>query len=369
MMQMNFQGRLDTLNYYLQEEEIDLALITTPSNVFYYTGFQCEPHERFLALVIDRRQNKTCLFVPALDKDMAMEQSYIQDIIGISDEQSPFDVLKENLTTDVTSIGIEMKTMNVFQYEHLQDIFSKASFTDVGPQVNSQRLIKSRAEIDLMVEAVDIIEKVMAEGIKHLKLGMTEAEFVAELEYLMRKFGADGPSFSTIALFGEKSALPHGSPGDRKLQNGDFVLIDMGVVKNGYCSDTTRTFIFGEASEKQKEIYNIVLEATNKGIEAVKAGIPLKTFDIASRDVIKSYGYDEYFNNRVGHGLGIDVHEEPSIHEKNEDIAREGYVFTIEPGIYIPGFGGVRIEDEVYINEKGEVEVLTSFPKELQILK
>ncbi|TXL66848.1 aminopeptidase P family protein [Cerasibacillus terrae] len=365
---MTVNERLNQLQSYLEKQNVDIALITTPANVFYYTGFQCEPHERFLALVVDRKMEKTTLFVPALDKDMAQQQSSITNIIGISDEQSPFDVLQDNVATDVQTVGIEMKTMNVFQYNHMQSVFSNATFTDVQPQVNRQRLVKSKEEIDYMVEAVHIIEKVYEEGIKKVKEGMTEAELVAELEYLMRKFGADGPSFSTIALFGENAALPHGAPGSRKLKKGDFILIDMGVIKDGYCSDMTRTFVFQEASEKQKEIYNIVLEATNAGIDAVKAGVPLKTFDIASRNVIKEKGYDAYFNNRVGHGLGIDVHEEPSIHENNEEIAEKGYVFTIEPGIYIPDFGGVRIEDEVYINEKGDVEVLTSFPKELQII-
>src|SRR5699024_8710667 len=174
--------------------------------------------------------------------------------------------------------------------------------------------------------------------------------------------------FSTIVLSGEKSALPHGVPGDRKIQQGDFLLIDFGVIIDGYCSDITRTFVIGEASEKQTEIYHIVLEATNAGIAAVQAGVPLKEFDIAARKVIQDSGYGEYYNNRVGHGLGLEVHEEPSVHGKNEESAEKGLLFTIEPGIYIPEFGGVRIEDNVYINEDGKAEVLTSFPKELKTL-
>ncbi|GAB3807577.1 hypothetical protein GCM10028868_37410 [Virgibacillus kimchii] len=153
------------------------------------------------------------------------------------------------------------------------------------------------------------------------------------------------------------------------MQKGDFLLIDFGVItKEGYCSDITRTFIVGEASEKQKEIYDIVLQSNRAGVNSVKAGVPLKTFDIAARNVINESGYGEYFNNRIGHGLGIEVHEEPSIHENNDKVAENGLFFTIEPGIYIPGYGGVRIEDEVYINEEGVAEVLTSFPRELQIL-
>lgn len=196
---------------------------------------------------------------------------------------------------------------------------------------------------------------------------MTEAELVAEFEYLMKIHVAAGPSFSTMVLAGEKAALPHGKPGDRELKNGDFLLIDFGVITyDKYCSDITRTFIIGEADDKQKEIYDIVKRSTQAGVDAVKAGVPLKEFDIAARSVIQDSGYGEYFNNRVGHGLGIEVHEAPSIHHLNDDIAQKGMVFTIEPGIYIPAYGGVRIEEEVYINEEGEAEVLTSFPRDLR---
>src|SRR5699024_5083161 len=148
-----------------------------------------------------------------------------------------------------------------------------------------------------------------------------------------------------------------------------FLLIDVLVVtKNGDCSDITRTFVDGEASERHKEFYNIVLESSKAEIEEVKDDVPLKEIDLHVRRVIDDERYGKYFNNRIGHGLGIEVHEAPSVHEKNEAIAEPGLFFTIEPGIYIPDFGGVRIEDEVYINEDGEAEVLTSFPKELQVL-
>src|SRR5699024_4838244 len=148
-----------------------------------------------------------------------------------------------------------------------------------------------------------------------------------------------------------------------------FLLIDFGVItQNGYCSDMTRTFIIGEADEEQKNIYNIVKTSNQAGLDAVKSGVPLKEYDIASRTVITQSGYGKHFTNRVGHGLGIEVHGSPSIHEHNEDIAQPGLFFTIEPGIYIPNYGGVRIEDEVYINENGDAEILTSFSKELKIL-
>lgn len=363
-----YQTRREKLANYLSEQEIEVAMITSPANVFYYSGFNAEPHERFMSLIVDTREEKTILFVPALDKSAADAVSDVATIIGISDEEEPFEVVSNAIAGNTERFSVEKKAFNLFRYDSLLTFFPEASVVDIQPFTNELRMKKSAEEIKLLQNAADIIERVLAEGIKNVKVGMTELELTADLETLMRKFGADGPSFSTIVLSGDKAALPHGSPGNRQFQKGDFLLIDMGVIKDGYCSDTTRTFVIGEPTEKQQEIYDIVLKSNQAGIDAVKTGVPLNTFDIAAREVIANEGYVEYFNNRVGHGLGIEVHEEPSIHSNNEDIAKEGLVFTIEPGIYIPEYGGVRIEDTVYINENGETEVLTSFPRELQSL-
>lgn len=367
-MTIDYQTRLKTLQNYLIEKNIDVAMVTSPANVFYYTGFNSDPHERFMALIVDNRSQETTLFVPALDEEIAASESFIKTIIPISDEENPFSKLKGELGENISNFGLEMKAISMFQHNHLVSVFPKSSYEDIQQFINIQRMKKSKSEIAFSRRAVEIIEKVLAEGIKKVKVGMTELELTAELEYLMRKFGADGPSFSTIVLAGEKAALPHGVPGNRTFKNGDFLLIDMGVVKDGYCSDTTRTFVIGEATEKQKEIYDIVLHANEAGINSVKTGVPIKTFDIEARNVIDEQGYGDYFNNRVGHGIGIEVHEEPSIHENNDQLAETGLLFTIEPGIYIPEYGGVRIEDEVYINDEDKVEILTSFPKKLQVI-
>lgn len=368
-MAIDYEKRLKTLKNHFKEEGMSIGLVTTPASVFYYTGFNSDPHERFMGLVWSAEKDGYTLFVPALDKDIAAGDSVVGDIVPISDEEDPFAVIKEKLGNVSGQMGLEMKVISMHEHERLQEMFPDLTYVDIQAAIDKQRLRKSREEVDFMQDAVDIIEKVLDEGLKKVHVGMTEAELTAELEYLMKMFGAEGPSFPTIVLSGEKSALPHGVPGERKLQHGDFLLIDFGVATHdGYCSDTTRTFIIGEASEKQKEIYNIVREANEAGITAVKAGKAVKEFDIAARKVIDDSGYGDYFTSRVGHGLGIELHEGPSVNGNNEQIAESGLLFTIEPGIYIPEFGGVRIEDEVYINEEGEAEVLTSFPKVLQIL-
>ncbi|NBJ69217.1 MULTISPECIES: Xaa-Pro peptidase family protein [Clostridia] len=368
-MTIDYEARVSALKQTLAPMNLDVIMITSPANVFYYTGFLSDPHERFMALLINNSNDTTALFVPALDKDIAASEAAISNIVSISDEESPYEILKHALNHEVHWFGLEMKAVSMFQHRQLQSRFPNAHYKDIQPVMNQQRTCKSKEEITYLREAVTIIENVLTEGIKRVKIGMTEIELAAELEYLMKQFGAVGPSFSTIVLTGEKAALPHGVPGDRTLQNGDFLLIDFGVLtKHGYCSDITRTFVIGEATEKQKTIYKTVLNANIAGIESVKENVPLKTFDMAARNVIHENGYGHYFNNRVGHGLGIEVHEEPSIHKNNEELAKAGFVFTIEPGIYIPGYGGVRIEDEVYINNAGEAEVLTSFPKVLHII-
>lgn len=367
-MNNEYHHRLHALQNYLIKEDIDVAMVTSPANVFYYTGFNCDPHERFMALIVDNRTNEFSLFVPTLDEEIAAKESFVTTIIPISDEENPFSKLQSKLGGNISYFGLEMKMVNIFQYYRLQNILPEAYHVDIQSFINLQRMKKSTIEVGYVKQAVEVIEKVLADGIRKVGIGITELEFTAELEYLMRKFGADGPSFSTIVLSGGKTALPHGAPGNRRFKKGDFLLIDFGVIKDGYCSDITRTFVIGEATEKQKEIYDIVLQSNNAGINAVKSGVALKTFDIEARNVIREKGYGDYFNNRVGHGLGIEVHEEPSIHGKNEQIAEAGLLFTIEPGIYIPNYGGVRIEDDVYINDVGEVEVLTSFPKHLQII-
>ncbi|WP_017549816.1 M24 family metallopeptidase [Salinicoccus carnicancri] len=366
-MSINYSERIKALTNHPSLENIEVIVITDPSNIYYMTGFYADPHERYMSLFIDTENEETYLFLPALDKEIAADIAKVDNIIPVSDEQNPFTIIREALKGMPDIIGIEMNTVTVSHHNGLKDIFLGAEFADIQPAIDHLRTFKSREEIDGLKEAVNIIETVLEEGLKTIKEGMTEADLVAEFEYLMKKHGAAGPSFSTMVLAGEKAALPHGTPGDRKLTNGDFLLIDFGVITHDrYCSDITRTFTIGEPSEKQKEIYNIVRASTQAGVDAVRAGVPLKEFDIAARNVIEENCYGEYFNNRVGHGLGIEVHESPSIHHLNEDIAQKGMLFTIEPGIYIPGYGGVRIEEEVYINEDGEAEVLTSFPRELR---
>jgi Xaa-Pro dipeptidase len=364
-MQNPYQSRIETLIMQLESRDIDLAIITSPKNVFYYTGFNSEPYERFMALVMDMNSQKQYLFVPSLDLEVAEKNSNIKHIVPVSDELNPYQIVKDTVGERVKIFGLETKSVSLYQQEQLNQFFPDFIYQDIGGMISKQRMRKTLEERKKVINAIQVIEKVLEEGIKKVKAGMTELDLVAEFEYLMRKFGAEGPSFSTTVLAGEKSSLPHGIPGRKTINKGEFLLIDMGVIVDGYCSDITRTFVIGEETVKQREIYEIVRKATEAGIHAAKSGVRIGEIDIAARNVIKQAGFGQYFNNRVGHGLGIDVHEEPSIHENNNILAESGLLFTVEPGIYIPGFGGVRIEENVYISKNENAEVLTTFPTDL----
>jgi Xaa-Pro dipeptidase len=363
-----YTERLNAVRNEIENQRIEAALITSPLSVAYLTGFVCDPHERFLGLLL--QQEGAVLFVPSLEKDKAEAElgghgNLVQEVIGIQDTDDPYAKIKQNggLST-VKRMAVEKEYMKFSQAEHLMSSFDGLTLFDIGGFVSRLRKRKSQEEIAKIKAAAVLVEDVLVEGLKRVKAGVTELELVAELEYIMKKKGADAPSFDTMVLAGPNSALPHGVPGTTKVQNREFLLFDLGVFKDGYCSDITRTFVLGEPTAEMEKIYNTVLQAEENAIRAVQTGRALAEVDKAARSVIEQAGYGQYFTHRVGHGLGMEVHEYPSVHGQNQDLMEAGMVFTIEPGIYVPGVGGVRIEDDIHVTENG-AEVLTSFPKAL----
>ncbi|MHA7963848.1 M24 family metallopeptidase [Paenibacillus sp. CAU 1782] len=359
------ESPLSRLEAGLTAQGLDAALITDPKHIYYLTGFASNPHERFLGLVLAPGQ-EPLLIVPALDAEDAASASSVKNIATHSDTDNPYALL-HRYRGQLKSMGLEKDYVTVSRYEQLTAALGSIAFSDIGSLLRSLRVKKTPEEVSRIRRAITLIQEVLTQGLSHVRAGVTEIELVAEMEYRMKKLGAEGPSFDTMVLSGPKTGLPHGTPGDRKLQHGDLLMFDMGVYADGYASDITRTFAFGDISPELKEIYDTVLAANLAAIQAVKPGRPCADIDRAAREVIEAAGYGERFMHRVGHGLGIDVHEYPSLHGQNFDLLQEGCVFTIEPGIYIAGAGGVRIEDDVLVTANG-VEVLTSYPKELQIL-
>lgn len=229
------------------------------------------------------------------------------------------------------------------------------------------RAVKSEEEIASMIKAQRISEQALEETLPIIKPGMTEREVAAELVYRMLRHGSEGNSFDPIVVTGAKTSMPHGVPGDEVIKAGDFVTMDFGSLKDGYCSDMTRTVAVGSASDEMKNVYSVVLEAQLAGIAAAKAGVTGKAIDGAAREVIEKAGYGQCFGHGFGHSLGLDIHEAPNANMRGETLMPEGAVISAEPGIYLPGKFGVRIEDVMILRHDG-AEVITKAPKELIIL-
>lgn len=359
-----WRDRKEKLKQYMKRHQIEAVLLTSPSSIYYFTDFYAEPHERFMAFYMEAETEQELLFVPLLDEQAAKLAAKTEMIIPISDGENPYEVLKASCQRPA-QLGLEKNVISAARYERLLEVLQHPACVDIEDGIAALRMFKSEYEIAKVQHAVQLVEQVVAHAAKLAAVGMSEIELAAELDYQMRKLGADRPAFETMVLFGARSALPHGRASSAKLKQGDFVLIDIGVQADGYCSDITRTFIMGEASSEQRRIYSAVLAANEAAIAASRAGVSLAELDRIARDIIAEAGYGELFTHRLGHGLGMEVHEQPSVAAGNETLVQAGLLYTIEPGIYHPELGGVRIEDDVYITDAGTARVLTSYPKQL----
>lgn len=238
------------------------------------------------------------------------------------------------------------------------------TLTPAAEILSTLRASKDEGERESLIAAQRIAERALNDVLGLLRPGLTEREVAAELTYRMMKYGGEGNSFDPIAVAGTKTSMPHGVPGDNIIRTGDFVTLDFGTLKNGYCSDMTRTVVVGKASSEMKKIYHIVLEAQLAGIAAARSGIPGRAIDAAARKVIEDAGYGQYFGHGFGHSLGLEIHEAPNASPSCETVMPEGAVVSAEPGIYLPGRYGARIEDVMILTAAG-AQVITKAPKEL----
>ncbi|AGY81219.1 M24 family metallopeptidase [Carnobacterium inhibens] len=360
---MNIQ--LNILQNWLVEQSVDAAFINDPSTVAYLSGYESEPHERILALAVFAT-GKPFLFTPELEKEDAIKSEWSHDVYGYLDNEDPWALIakyfQSHSSNGLKNIAIEKDFLTVGRFEKLQAFFPTLSFIDITPKIQTMKLIKTPDEINKMMEAGKWADRAFEIGFSAIKEGISEEEIVAEIEYRLKKEGIKEMSFETMVLTGDNAASPHGTPGKRQVQLNEFVLFDLGVVHNGYTSDATRTIAFGEPSKQAKEIYAIVLEAHNAALAAVKPGITAGKLDKIARTIITEAGFGSYFTHRLGHGLGSSVHEFPSIMQDSDFVIQEGMCFSIEPGIYVPGIAGVRIEDCVVVTKDG-CEVFTHTPK------
>ncbi len=354
--QSEFKERQEKMRKMMKK--IDALIIMNPINVYYLTGFEGAGY-----LLITPTQ--TILYTGFIDKEPA-KNAVCDDVIILKGKLN-IGMIKTAPFKHLKNIGIE-SSISYAEFMHLQKLLKKKRkrLIPVTGKVEALRLTKSEEEIKLIKKAAEISDEVFGEIQKMIKPGITEREIAIEIDYQLKKKGARRASFEVIVAAGENGALPHAISGDYKIKEGDMITIDMGAQYKGYCSDMTRTFAVGEPSQEMKKIYKIVKEAQERAIEAVKPGIKVRELDKIARDFIKKEGFGKYFGHSLGHGIGLQVHEAPRVSWLGKGELKENMVITIEPGIYIPGKGGVRIEDMVVVRKEGP-EILTK-SKKIEIL-
>jgi Xaa-Pro aminopeptidase len=261
-------------------------------------------------------------------------------------------------------MGFESNFVTFADAENLKKDFNEVEFVPVDSLIEQITVCKNEKEIESTRKAVEITDKTFSELLKIIKPGLTEREVSAHISFLQKINGADGDSFDPIVASGERSAFPHARPTDRKIRNGELLKLDFGCIVDGMKSDMTRTIAIGDIPEECKKIYGIVKEAQQRALDNVKAGINSKVLDAYARDYIKEKGYGNNYGHGLGHGLGYDIHEKPAVNERSDYILEVNNIITIEPGIYVEGLGGVRIEDDVVVKENG-CEILNKTTKEL----
>ncbi len=282
----------------------------------------------------------------------------------IANSRKEFDDTLKRELSDVDVIGLNYSTLSLEQYIRLMRTIPEKRFINVSASISECRRIKQESEIEKIKEAAKIASEAFEKFIEKLHDGMTERELAAEVVHEMMLLGAEGPSFDSIVAFGKNSALPHYTPQDAKLKRGDFVLIDFGAYYNRYASDITRTVVYGRATEEQKLMYETVLRAQEESMKAIKENVNGKDVDLIARKIIDDSQFKGRFIHSLGHGVGMDVHDHPALSPSYDFTLKENMVITNEPGIYVPGVGGVRIEDDVVVKKNGH-EVITSATKEL----
>jgi Xaa-Pro aminopeptidase len=346
----------------LTEKGLDAVLIYNEQNQRYATGFP------FTDGVVYISSKQAVLLTDSRYVEAAQAATKGTVEVQMFDLEHPQNQLLRNLLQEdgVTKIGAEEQTLSYAAYERLQKELG-VSFTPAQSLFSVLRASKTEEEIQYMIEAQRIAEKALDVVLGLIRPGMKERDIAAELNYQMMKNGAEGISFDTIAITGKKTSMPHGVPGDETVQAGDFVTMDFGCLKYGYCSDMTRTVAVGYATEEMKEVYEIVLEAQRQGIAQARAGMTGAEIDRSARKVIEDAGYGKYFGHSFGHSLGLNIHEAPVASPSNRFPMPAGAVISAEPGIYIPGRFGVRIEDVMILRQDGS-EDITKAPKQLQIL-
>ncbi|BEP18597.1 aminopeptidase P family protein [Pyrofollis japonicus] len=372
---MVYENRLEKLITIAEEENVSSILVSQPPNVFYFTGY------RGAGMLLYSRNTGFVLLTPPLEYLNAMhslEETGLLDKIEVIAYQPyglPEDlllapsqkVLQKSLVDAIVHLigegsktGTDLNSLALFQ-----DLSKKLQLTSVTDRIVRLRMVKEQWELERIETAISIAEEALRAAIENLDYGVSEQEIAGIIEYTFRALGADDHSFPPIVAFGENTVYPHAMPSRRRrLEPGMPVLIDLGAIYKGYCSDMTRTLVLDEGPEGFREAAEAVLESVEEAIDTVAPGIKAGEVDARAREVLRKHGLAYYFNHSLGHGVGIEIHEPPRISFGSDVVLEPGMVITIEPGVYIPGKYGVRIEEMILVTKKG-AKKLTQYPSRL----
>jgi Xaa-Pro aminopeptidase len=350
--------RINKLRRVMLKNDLPTLIVTSRPNIYYLSGFT---------------GSNATLFITEKENFLLTDFRYLEQ----AEKEAPaFKILKADrevgkkiseLSSSLTRIGIEEEEVSWAQYKKWEKEFAGVRLVEASKLLGQLREIKDREEIEIIRQAVEITDRAFKQILNRIKLGVEEREISLELEFFLRREGASAASFEYIVASGFRGALPHGVASEKKIKNGELLTMDFGAKYQGYCSDLTRTVSIGKPTLKQKEVYNLVLEAQLAALEAIKPGLKGKEIDRVARDIISKAGYGEYFGHGLGHSVGLEIHESPFLNTREEKVLEPGMIVTVEPGIYIPGWGGVRIEDMVLVTNSG-AEVLTQASKEFIII-
>jgi Xaa-Pro dipeptidase len=355
---------MHALRMWMSRREVDAVYVTKPVSIAYLTGFLAEPHERLMALAVTH--DGSTLIVPSLEEQKAASAVTETDVVSWRDGEDAYGLVARALSGR-REVAVEKEHLTLAAAEALTDRIGVAELTDAGPEVRRMRLTKREPEVARLQRAAAITDAAGEEVLSRLRAGLTELAVAQMMASVIAEQGA-ALSFDTLVQSGPNSAMPHARPSSRKLAEGDFVLLDFGAAFEGYKADSTRMAVLGEPSARQAEIHQLVLDAHDAAIEAIRPGAVSGDVDAAARRIIDAGGYAERFFHRVGHGLGLEAHEDPSLDPGSATVLETGMTFTIEPGVYIPGWGGVRIEDDILV-EDGGCRLLTKSSRTLRVVR
>lgn len=363
---VSYQRRTERCQGLLREQGADLLILSFGPNLYYLSGFHEEPGERPLLFFLPA-ESEPFFLVPELYRAHLQRDTWVTELHIWRDGEDPWRLVREaiaarKLRPDRVLVDDRMWTLFLLP---LQEVFPESRFELASQVLTPLRMTKTSEEIETLKEAAAIVDEVFIRLLKHPWKGRSEREIASAIEQEMQHLGGEGIAFETLVASGPNGALPHHRAGQRRIENGDVIILDYGCRLRGYHSDTTRTVVCGRATDEVRRVYEIVQSAQEKGVRAVRPGIPAEEVDHAARNEVEAAGYGDYFIHRTGHGIGLEIHEPPYIVAGNRQLLEPGMTFSVEPGIYLPRKFGIRIEDIVVVTPEGG-ERLNHSMRELQ---